>query len=401
MALDNIQLKHFESICVKEIKKPVSTTPHVLPIYATASFAMENAQQSIDIFSGKETGHIYTRYGNPTIDAVASKIAKLESFETDIDAQAFLCSTGMAAIYCAIVSQLKPGDKIITQGNLYGGTTVMMDQILIKGGIETIFTDLSDYDQLESTIKKDKQIKLLYLETPTNPTLSCLDISAIASICKSQNILSVIDNTFSTPFLQRPFNYGIDIVVHSSTKYLNGHGNAISGVVIVKDPDIASLVLNFQKLVGGTTNPFDAWLLNNGMKTLALRMEKHCSNAQKLADFLAQHPKVAHVNYPGLDTHPSHDIAKKQMALFGGMLSFELKSGFDGGTEMMDKLKHCTIAPTLGDVDTLVLHPASSSHLKVSKEMRERNGITDGLIRISVGIENPADIIADIDQSIA
>jgi len=398
--MDIKQLKHFESICVKEVIDPVSTKPHILPIYATASYVMEDSQQGIDIFSGKRDGHIYSRYGNPTIEAAAHKLAILESFGQDTMAKCYLTSTGMSAIYTAVASQLSSGDKLVTQGNLYGGTTEMMTKLLKKLGIETIFTDLADVQNIESVISKNPEVKMIFLETPTNPTLSCLDIEAITSICKSKNILSVIDNTFCTPFIQRPFNYGVDIVIHSTTKYLNGHGNAISGAILSHNMDINQKIWEFLKLAGGTSNAFDAWLLHNGMKTLVLRMKQHCNNALALATFLEQHKAVVQVNYPGLENHPTHSIAKKQMSLFGGMLSFELKGGIASGIKFMDRLKHCTMAPTLGDVDTLILHPASSSHLKVEKEMRLRNGITDGLIRVSVGIENFDDIKEDISQAL-
>ena len=390
----------FESLCVKESSDAITTTPHILPIYATASYSFDTIQEGIDIFNGVKNGHVYSRYGNPTVDAVSNKIAALESFDLEKSAQAFLTSSGMSAIQTAIGATLSVGDKVLTQGNLYGGSTDLLIKLFSRFGIETIFTDLNNHSQVQAELEQNSKIKMIYLETPTNPTLSCIDIPMIVKLAKANNCLTAIDNTFSTPYLQRPFNYGVDIVIHSTTKYLNGHGNSISGAILCIESIIKYKIWEFLKLGGATSNPFDAWLLNNGMKTLVLRMDKHCSNAMQIAEYLKDHKNVSTVNYPGLLDHATHETAKAQMTKFGGMLSFELEGGIKTGKAFMDKLKHCTMAPTLGDVDTLVLHPASSSHLKVPKEMREANGISDGLIRMSVGIESVEDIINDIEQAI-
>lgn len=238
------------------------------------------------------------------------------------------------------------------------------------------------------------------METPANPTLACIDIKWIAELAKSKNVLTAIDNTFCTPILQQPLALGIDFVVHSTTKYINGHGNSIAGIIIGHLEEYKKGIWTTLKLAGTNCSPWDAWLINNGLKTLSLRMEKHCSNAQKLAEFLLRHPKVNLVNYNGLPDHPDHSLAKAQMKGFGGMLSFEIKGGMQAALGFMDKLDFCSLAPTLGDVDTLILHPSTSSHLNVDKELREANGITDGLIRVSVGIEDIDDIIHDIEQAL-
>jgi methionine-gamma-lyase len=301
-----------------------------------------------------------------------------------------------------MLGTLKSGDKVLSQANLYGGTTELLKSILSPLGIEPVFTDLKQLDRVAELLKNDPAIRMLYCETPANPTLACVDIAALSTLAHQYGAICAIDNTFATPMLQQPFAMGVDYIIHSTTKYLNGHGNSIAGVVVGRDHDtMRKGVWKAMKLIGTNCSPFEAWLTNNGMKTLALRMERHCFNAQKLAEFLESHPSVARVNYPGLSSHPDHILATRQMkGGFGGMLSFELKGGMDAGIRCMNRVQLCSLAPTLGDVDTLVLHPASSSHLAIPKEVRLENGITDGLIRISVGIENIEDIVADLTQAI-
>ena len=392
----------FDSLTVKEQPENRSTAPHVLPIYATSSFDFEDIDQGIEIFKNIESGHAYSRYANPTVDTVAAKIAKLESFGLDLEASAVMTSSGMSAIATLLLGTLKSGDKVLSQGNLYGGTTELLKSIFGQFGIETIFTDLRDLALVKNTLQQHPDIKMLYCETPANPTLACVDIAALSELAHQQGALCAIDNTFATPVLQQPFALGVDYVIHSTTKYLNGHGNSIAGVVVSRDHDsMRKTVWKAMKLVGTNCSPFEAWLTNNGIKTLSLRMERHCANALALAQYLEKHPAVARVNYPGLPSHPDHELATRQMrGGFGGMLSFELSGGLEAGIACMNRIQFCSLAPTLGDVDTLILHPASSSHLAVPKEIRLQNGITDGLIRVSVGIENVTDIVADLEQAI-
>lgn len=394
--------KGIGSFCVHELEDKRTTKPHQLPIYATSSFEFESIDQGIDIFSGKATGHVYGRYGNPTIEVVAEKIARLEAFGLDVDAKAILFSSGMSAISTLMMAMLEKGDKILSQGNLYGGTTELFAKILQPLGIELVMMNLQETEKVEETLKGDPTIKMLYFETPANPSLACVDLEKLAEIAKKYDRFTAIDNTFCTPYLQQPFKYGIDFIVHSTTKYLNGHGNSIAGAVVGQDTDLMkNKVWTAMKLLGTNCNPWDAWLINNGIKTLELRMDRHCANAQAVAAFLQNHPRVIKVNYPGLPDHPDHQIAKKQMSQFGGMLSFEIEGGVDTGIQFMNKIKLCVLAPTLGDVDTLILHPASMSHLNIPREIRLRNGITDGLIRVSIGIENVEDIIADLEQALS
>lgn len=391
----------FGSLCVHEQKDQRTTRPHQLPIYATSSFDFETIDQGIDIFLGKEKGHVYGRYGNPTIDTVAEKIAQLEAYNLDISAKGILCSSGMSAISTLLLAVLQKGDKVLTQGNLYGGTTELLTKVLAKFGVDILMTDLQNLDKVESLLQSDPAIKLVYFETPANPTLACVDIEALASLAKKHDCLSAVDNTFCTPYLQQPFKFGVDFIVHSTTKFLNGHGNSIAGIIIGKDAEkMDQSIWTTMKLAGTNCNPFDAWLINNGLKTLEIRMDRHSSNAMAVAQFLEQHNKVSKVNYNGLTNHPDHELAKKQMSDFGGMLSFELKDGLQAGINFMNKIQFCSLAPTLGDVDTLILHPASMSHINIPKALRLKNGITDGLVRLSIGIENVEDIINDLDQAL-
>jgi methionine-gamma-lyase len=392
--------KSIRSLCVQELKENRTTFPHQLPIYATSSFVFENLEDGIDIFSGKETGHVYSRYANPTVDTVARKIAALETFGTSKEGYAYLTSSGMSAISSIGITLLQSGDYILTQGNLYGGTTELFQKIFARMGVKTIFTDLNDIDNLEKIIQSNSKIKMIYFETPANPTLACVDLEKMGQLGKKYNIKTVIDNTFLTPYLQQPFTYDIDFIIHSTTKFLNGHGNSIAGVVVGWREEWRKKLWEVIKLAGTNCNPWDAWLINNGLKTLALRMDKHSENATRLANYLEKHPRINLVNYLSLSSHPHHAIATQQMRNFGGMLSFEVDGGQSQAIKFINKLQLAKMAPTLGDVDTLVLHPATSSHLNIDRKMREENGITDGLVRFSVGIEDADDIINDVQQAL-
>jgi len=389
------------SLCVKEYPDQRTTKPHQLPIYATSSFEFENMEEGIDIFTGIKSGHSYGRYGNPTMDTVAKKLADLEAFGTGLSSYGFLTSSGMSAISTFILSVLKTGDTILTQEDLYGGTTEMLHKVISSSGIKSIFTDLTAYDGVEQILQNDRSIKLLYFETPANPTMKCIDIHQISRLAKKYGVITCADNTFCTPVVQQPLALGIDFVIHSTTKYLNGHGNSIAGVIIGHEEKYKKQIWTTLKLLGTTCNAWDAWLINNGLKTLPVRMEKHASNAMTISTFLEKHPRVTKVNYNGLPSNAYHHIASKQMKTFGGMLSFEIDGSLKTVVGVLNKLKFCTKAPTLGDVDTLVLHPATSSHLNVDKSQREASGITDGLVRLSVGIEDVNDIINDLEQALS
>jgi methionine-gamma-lyase len=374
---------------------------HLVPIYASSTFVYDTAEQGMQRFSGAEPGYIYSRWGNPTFTEAEQKIAALETFGLNTEVKGLLHASGMAAIATLMLGTLKPGDKVLSHYSLYGGTNELMYNTLTGLNILPVITDLRKLEGVEDLIKSDPSIKMLYLETPANPTIQCVDIEALTTIAKRHNLIVACDNTFATPYLQQPFQYGVDFVVHSTTKFLNGHGTAIGGILLGRDVERMNTSLTkAHRLLGGNANPFDAFLLITGMKTLELRMDRHCSNAMQVATFLKTHAAVAQVNYNGLEDHPDYAIAKKQMRQPGAMLSFELKGGLQAGIHFMNKLQMCVRTVSLGTCDTLLSHPASMTHYGVAKEQREKYGITDGLIRMNVGIENVQDIIADVEQAL-
>ena len=381
-----------------------STDPnyaHQVPIYASSTYVYDSAEQGMRRFSGEEEGFIYSRWGNPTIAEAENKIAALETFGLNAEVKAILHASGMAAISTLMLATLKPGDKIITHFSLYGGTDELITKILPAHGITAIIADLRDLNKTKDLINSDPAIRMMYLETPANPTIQCVDLDELSKLAKQYNLIVACDNTFATPYLQQPFKYNVDFIVHSTTKFLNGHGTAIGGVLLGKDIELMKTSMTkVHRLLGGNSNPFDAFLLIQGIKTLELRMERHCHNAMEIANFLEQHPAVAKVNYTGLASHPDHHTAMKQMKYPGGMLSFELKKGLQGGIDFMNKLQMCVRTVSLGTCDTLLSHPASMSHHGISKEKREKYGITDGLIRMNVGIENVQDILNDLEQAL-
>ncbi len=374
---------------------------HLVPIYASSTYVFDDAEQGMRRFSGKEEGYIYSRWGNPTITEAEEKIAALETFGLGLEAKGILHASGMAAISTLMLSALKPGDKIITHYSLYGGTEELVSKVLPAFGITAIIADLRDLQKAEDIIKAEKSIKMMYLETPANPTIQCVDLDELSKLAKQHNLVVACDNTFATPYLQQPFQYGADFIVHSTTKFLNGHGTAIGGILLGRDIELMKTrITKIHRTLGGNANAFDAFLLIQGMKTLEVRMERHCHNAMEVANYLATHEAVSTVNYTGLTSHPDHYTALKQMRHPGAMLSFELKGGLQSGINFMNKLKMCVRTVSLGTCDTLLSHPASMTHYSVPKEEKEKYGITDGLIRMNVGIENLQDIISDLDQAL-
>ena len=388
------------STAVRDPRFPDLNPPHQIPIVAASSFVFDSIEQGMAIFGGEQPGHIYGRFGNPTIDAAAAKIAALEAHDLDTPAAGLFCSSGMAAIATVFLGVCEPGQTVLTQADLYGGTTGLLQQLGPRGiGMKTV--DLRDAAAVETALLADDTIRIVYVETPSNPTLRVTDLAKRAELAHAHGALLVADNTFATPFVQRPLTLGADIVVHSTTKYLNGHGTGIAGAIVCRDPGLLTeRLVPVYRLYGPNGNPWDAWLVLNGLKTLGLRMERHSSNALAVARFLAGHGAVERVNYPGLEDHPDRPVVARQMHLHGGMLSFELRGGTPAGMAFMNRIKFCTLTPTLGDVDTLVLHPASMSHRGVDPAVRAAHGITDGLVRLSVGVEAVEDIIADLQQAI-
>jgi len=408
MADKNFPITGFSSLAIHGGHEQDPNYAHLTPIYAASTYVFDDAEQGMRRFSGQEKGFIYARWGNPTSNEAEQKIAAMEAFGVknsegkDLELKAILHASGMAAISTLLMSNLKTGDKILTHFSLYGGTEEIIQRLLPSLGIGAVIEDLRDPQKAEDALKNDPAIKMLYMETPANPTIQCVDLDILSKLGRQYGKIVACDNTFATPYLQQPFRYGVDFVVHSTTKFLNGHGTAIGGVLIGRDIQFMNTnATKIHRLLGGNANPFDAFLLVNGMKTLELRMERHCQNALEVAGFLESHPSVANVNYNGLPSHPDYATAKKQMKHPGAMLSFEHKNGLEGGVSFMNKLKFCTRTVSLGTCDTLLCHPASMTHYGVAREDRLKYGITDGLIRMSVGMENIQDILTDLGESLS
>jgi methionine-gamma-lyase len=381
---------------------------HTTPIYATSTFTFGSTDEGMERFKSADKTRIYTRWGNPTFTAAEETIAALESFGLKdekgepLALKALLHASGQAAMTTLFLSTLSAGDTLLSHYSLYGGTQELMQKLLLEAGIKCILIDVRDSALLEKTIQENSNIKLIHLETPANPTLQCVDIKAISTIAHQHGIRVSVDNTVATPYLQQPFALGADFVFHSATKFLNGHGSALHGVLLGKDLEFMnSKVWKWHALLGGNSNAFDAYLLIQGMKTLEIRMDRHCSNTKKVAEFLNTHPAVEKVNYTGLKSHPDHAIACNQMKNHAPLMSFELKGGLDAGKKFIDALEVCTRAVSLGTVDTLVSHPASMTHYGIPHAERIKYGITDGLIRMSVGIENYEDLEADLAQALS
>lgn len=372
-----------------------NTLDLVAPIHMTSAFEFKNAAHGAGLFSGKDDGYIYTRISNPTVSMFQAKVAILEGGE-----DAIATSSGMSAIASIALSLAKPGDNFVSCATVYGGTFALFTENLKALQIEArlISPALSDSKKaIESLV--DKKTRFLYMETPANPTLDVIDIEMWAGIARKHLIPLVVDNTFATAYLQNPLLIGADVVVHSATKYISGHADVIGGVVVGKKKMMDRIRAEYIHHLGPTMSPFNAWLFLRGIKTLAVRMERHCLNAMRVAEWLNSHPKVTKVYYPGLPSHPGHPIAKKQMKCFGGMIAFEVSGGIKAGQAVMNNVHICRLAVSLGDCDTLIQHPASMTHSTYTKEDRTAAGIPDGLIRISVGIEHADDIIKDLENS--
>lgn len=366
-----------------------------VPIYQTSTFIFDSAEQGGKRFALEEAGYIYTRLGNPTTTVLEEKIAALEEGEA-----AVAMSSGMGAISSTLWTILKAGDHIVTDKTLYGCTFALMCHGLTRFGVEVSFVDTSNLEEVKNAMKENTRV--VYLETPANPNLKIVDLEEISKIAHTNpNTLVVVDNTFATPYIQKPLKLGVDIVVHSVTKYLNGHGDVIAGLVVT-NKTLADQIrfIGLKDMTGAVLGPQDAYYIVRGMKTFEIRMERHCKNAKVVAEFLDKHPKIKKVYYPGLETHEGYNIVKKQMKDFGGMISFELKGGYEAGKTLLNNLKLCSLAVSLGDTETLIQHPASMTHSPYTKEEREAAGITDGLVRLSVGLENVEDIIADLEQGL-
>ena len=355
----------------------------IVPIYQTSTFVQEGL--------GKNKGYEYARTLNPTRAALEKNLAALEAGQSG-----HAYASGMAAIH-NLMLLLKPGDHVLAGHNMYGGTFRLFERVLKDSGLEFSYVNTSRPAEVERDFRPNT--RLVFIETPTNPVMEMTDIAAIANIAHSHNALLAVDNTFMSPYLQQPLRLGADVVVHSTTKYLNGHSDGVGGALLVNDPAMGEQLRFLQNAAGGVMAPFECWLVLRGVKTLALRMERHCENGMAIAQYLNQHLKVRKVYYPGLPTHPQYDLARRQMKGFGGMLAFETGSLSNART-VLESVRICSLAESLGGVETLISHPATMTHASVPAEVRESLGITDGLVRISVGVEDVDDLIADLDQAL-
>jgi methionine-gamma-lyase len=385
----------FETLAVHAGEAPCRVTGALdTPIYQSTTFVSADSDEMAAVYGEEKFGYMYTRYGNPTLRALEEKVAALEGGEA-----ALAFASGMAAISSAILAYVRGGDHVVSSRSLYGAAHHFLAEKLPRYGASTTFVESTRVEDFEKAFRPNT--KLLYLESPSNPVLEVLDLAALAALARSRGIPSMIDNTFASPALQQPLKLGVTVSVHSATKYLCGHGDAMGGLAIGPRDYIAQLSRDVLRDFGGVMSPFNAWLILRGIRTLHLRMPAHCANAQKVAEFLAAHRRVERVNYPGLPSHPGHELAKKQMRGFGAMISFEAKGGYEAGKKVMDRVKIFARAASLGDTRSLIVHSASTSHRAVPREQRLAVGITDGLVRLSVGVEAVEDLLADLDQALA
>ncbi len=365
-----------------------------VPIYQSSTFRFKSAQDGADCFSGKSDGYIYTRIGNPTINALEQNIAELENGYGGI-----ATSSGMGAISSVYMALLGAGSHIISSDAVYGPARGVLEQDFSRFNVEASFVNTSKTENILAAIKPNTRV--LYIETPANPTMEITDIVACAKIARDNNLILVVDNTFCSPYLQKPLDLGADVVLHSVTKFINGHADIVGGVIVTKEAALYKKIRHSMVYMGCNMDPTQAFMVIRGVKTLAIRIERAQENAMKVAEFLQSHPGVAWINYPGLSSHPQHELAKTQMKGFGSMMSFGLKGGYEAGRNLMDNVHLATLAVSLGGVETLIQHPASMTHAGVSRENKIAAGITDDLVRFSVGIEDVIDIIEDLKHGLA
>lgn len=381
-----------ETLAIRIQNERSQEAEHSVPLYLTSSYVFDDAEQMRAAFSDEIEANIYSRYSNPNVDELLEKVALLEAGEA-----AWATATGMAAVFTTFAALLQNGDHIVSSKSVFGSTHQLFVNILPKWGITTTYVDAIDYDGYEKAIKPET--KIVYIETPSNPGLDIIDIKRLAAICKAKNVLLVVDNCFATPVLQQPLKLGADIAIHSATKYMDGQGRVLGGL-IVSTKEIIAQIQGFARHSGPALSPFNAWILSKSLETLHLRMEKHCSQAYEIALRLEKNEQVSWVKYPFLDSHPQQAIAKDQMKFGGGIVTFQVKGGLEAGRKFLDKLNLFSLTPNLGDSRSIATHPASTTHSKLKPEEREAVGITDGLVRLSIGLEHLEDIWEDIEQAL-
>ena len=365
---------------------------HSVPVFETSSFVFGSAGEAQAVFADEALGYSYTRFANPNTDEFINKLCALEGAEDGV-----ATASGMAAVFLSITTLLRPGDHLLAARQIFGATHLLLTQVLVKWGISHTYADINNKSEWEESILPTT--KLIYAETPSNPGLDIIDLKWLGRLARKNNLYLVIDNCFATPYLQNPLIYGADLVIHSATKYIDGQGRTISGAVLGKK-EIMKEVRSLWKITGPIMSPYTAWILSKSLETLSVRMERHCSNALKLASFLEKNKEVLWVKYPFLPSHPHYKLAKKQMKLGGGLVTFELKGGLKRAHRFIDSLNLVSITSNLGDTRTTITHPATTTHSKLTIEERKESGITDGMIRVSVGLEHIDDLMADFDQAI-
>ncbi|MFK7749939.1 MAG: PLP-dependent aspartate aminotransferase family protein [Kordia sp.] len=384
--------QHIETQAIRTQIERSSFLEHSNPLYLTSSFIFEDVEDMRASFAEEKQRNIYSRFTNPNTSEFVSKICKLESAE---DGYAF--ATGMSAVFSTFAALLNSGDHIVSSRSIFGSTNSLFTKFLPKWNIETSYFKVNEIDKIESLIQPNT--KVLYAESPTNPAVDIIDLEILGKIAKKHNLILIIDNCFATPYLQQPIKFGADLVIHSATKLIDGQGRVLGGVTVGR-ADLVREIYLFARNTGPALSPFNAWILSKSLETLVVRVDRHCENALKVAEFLENHPKVNTVKYPFLKSHPQYEIAKKQMKLGGNVVAFEVKGGVDAGRTFLNSIKMCSLSANLGDTRSIVTHPASTTHSKLSVEDRLETGITDGLIRVSVGLENVNDIIQDITQAL-
>ena len=390
MSNDKSRMLKIASQCVHSGTKEDEWGAVVQPIYQTSTFRFKNADHGAKLFQGEDTGYIYTRISNPTVEAMEDAVAILEG-----GAKAIGCATGMAATATLIGSLISAGDHIICTASCYGTTVTFLQDVMPKYNVETTFVNTHDIESVKKAIKPNT--KLIFLESPGNPTILLTDIAEVCKIAKQHNIKVAVDNTFCSPILQKPFELGADYVIHSMTKYLNGHADVVAGIIILKNENEYPHFRSMMNHYGGVISPMSAFLVHRGIKTLKLRVEEAQKNAQKIAEYLQQHPKIEWVLYPGLKSHPQYELGLKQMKGAGSVITFEVKGGIEAGKTLINNTKLIQLAVSLGGIESLIEHPASMTHVLMGQEARKVAGITDGLVRLAVGIEDVDDLIKELD----
>ncbi len=383
----------FETNAIRNQLERTQYLEHSVPLFLTSSFVFEDAEDMRASFADEKERNIYSRYSNPNTNEFIGKVCQMEGAESG-----FAFASGMAAVYSTLAALLNSGDHIVSAGSVFGATHSLFVNYFPKWGIETTYFDINKPETIESCIKPNT--KILFAESPTNPAIDIIDLELLGAIAKKHNLILIIDNCFATPYLQQPIKWGAHLVIHSATKLMDGQGRVLGGIT-VGEAELIQKIYLFSRLTGPSLSPFNAWVLSKSLETLAIRLDRHCENAMKVAEFLEQHPNVNKVKYPFLKSHPQYAIAKKQMKLGGNIVAFEIKGGLEAGRAFLDKIKLCSLSPNLGDTRTIVTHPASTTHSKLSVEERLAVSITDGLVRVSVGLETVNDVIADLEQALS